>query len=139
VVDVTLLFGRILLLALLYLFLFAAVRSGMGLIRRGGPAVPERPLTLVVTAGPEELTGVRLPLDSTVRIGRAPGLDLVIGDDFVSTNHARIVPAPGGPVLEDLASTNGTIVNGRRITSPVALAAGDDVEIGTVKMKVSRG
>lgn len=133
-----LLFGRILLLALLYLFLFAAVRSGMGLIRRGAPGVPERALTLVVTAGPRELSGVRIPLDTAVRIGRSPDLELVIGDDFVSTEHARIVPAPGGPVLEDLASTNGTVLNGRRLTAPATLAAGDTVEIGTIKLKVSR-
>ena len=137
-VDVALLFCRILLLALLYLFLFAAVRAGMGLIRRGSPGAPERPLALVVTAGPRELSGVRIPLDTAVRIGRAPGLELVIGDDFVSTEHARIVPAPGGPVLEDLDSTNGTVLNGRRVTSPVVLTAGDTVEIGTVKLKVSR-
>lgn len=137
-VDVALLFGRVLLLALLYLFLFAAARSGMGLIRRGGPSVPERPLALVVMSGPPELSGVRVPLDSTVRIGRAPGLELVIGDDFVSTSHARIVPAPGGPLLEDLGSTNGTLLNGRKVGSPVALAPGDVIEIGTVSLKVAR-
>jgi len=137
-VDVALLFGRILLLALLYLFLFAVVRAGMGLIKRGAPGAPERPLALVVTAGPRELSGVRIPLDATVRIGRSPGLELVIGDDFVSTEHARIVPAPGGPVLEDLDSTNGTLLNGRRVSTPAVLGAGDTVEIGTVKLKVSR-
>lgn len=137
-VDVALLFGRLLLLALLYLFLFAAIRSGMGLIKRGSPLAPERPLALVVTAGPPEVAGVRLPLDATVRIGRAPGLELVIGDDFVSTTHARVVPAPGGPLLEDLDSTNGTLLNGRRVGSPEPLAPGDVIEIGTVKLKVSR-
>lgn len=137
-IDVALLFGRILMLALLYLFLFAAVRSGMGLIKRGAPSRPEPPLVLVVVSGPPELSGVRIPLDQRVRIGRAPDLELVIADDFVSTNHARIVPAPGGPLLEDLDSTNGTLLDGRAVHTPTVLAAGDDIEIGTVKMKVSR-
>lgn len=137
-VDVALLFGRILLLALLYLFLFASVRAGLGLIRRGGPSRPDLPLVLVVVSGPPELVGIRLPLDSRVRIGRAPGLELVIADDFVSTVHAHVLPAPGGPVIEDLDSTNGTIVGGRRITRAIPLAAGDEIEIGPVKMKVSR-
>jgi pSer/pThr/pTyr-binding forkhead associated (FHA) protein len=137
-IDVALLFGRILLLALLYLFLFAAVRSGMGLIKRGAPSQAERPLSVVVVAGPPELGGVRIPLDARVRIGRAPGLELVIADDFVSTNHAQITPAPGGPLLQDLDSTNGTLLNGRRVSSPTPLAAGDEIEIGTVRMKVSR-
>jgi pSer/pThr/pTyr-binding forkhead associated (FHA) protein len=138
VVDVALLFGRILLLALLYLFLFAAVRAGLGLIRQGDQAQPQRPLTLVVVSGPPELTGVRIPLDARVRIGRSPDLELVIADDFVSTLHAQIRPAPGGPVLEDLDSTNGTLVGGRRVTRAVPLAAGDEIEVGPVKMKVSR-
>ena len=137
-IDVALLFGRILLLALLYLFLFDAVRAGMGLIRRGAPSSPDSPLVLVVVSGPPELSGVRIPLDHRVRIGRAPDVELVIADDFVSTNHAQIVPGPGGPLLEDLDSTNGTLLNGRRVTSASALAAGDDIEIGTIAMKVSR-
>jgi pSer/pThr/pTyr-binding forkhead associated (FHA) protein len=138
VIDVALLFGRILLLALLYLFLFAAVRAGMGLIKRGAPSRPESPLVLVVVAGPPELSGIRVPLDSVVRVGRSPDVELVIADDFVSTNHARIVPSPSGPLLEDLDSTNGTLLNGIRVSSPTPLTAGDEIEIGTVKMKVSR-
>jgi pSer/pThr/pTyr-binding forkhead associated (FHA) protein len=138
VIDVALLAGRILLLALLYLFLFAAVRAGLGVVRRGAPGSPEVPLSIVVVSGPPELAGVRIELDSTVRIGRSADLELVIADDFVSTAHARIIPAPGGPVLEDLESTNGTLLNGRRVKGLVTLAAGDEIEVGTVRLKVSR-
>jgi pSer/pThr/pTyr-binding forkhead associated (FHA) protein len=138
VIDVALLLGRVLLLGLLYLFLFAAVRAGMGLIRRGAPSQAERPLELVVIAGPPELAGVRIPLDARVRVGRAPGLELVIADDFVSTIHAQVSPTPDGPALEDLDSTNGTVLNGHRVTAPVILQAGDEIEIGTVRLKVSR-
>ncbi len=137
-VDVALLAGRVLLLALLYLFLFASVRAGLGIIRGGRQTQPEPPLVLVVVSGPPELTGVRIPLDARVRIGRSPDLELVIADDFVSTAHAQITPAPGGPVIEDLGSTNGTIVGGRSIKRAVTLVAGDEVDIGPVKMKVSR-
>jgi pSer/pThr/pTyr-binding forkhead associated (FHA) protein len=138
VIDVALLLGRLLLLALLYLFLFAAIRSGLGLVRRGGPATPDSPLTVVVVAGPPELSGVRVALDRTVHIGRSPDLELVIADDFISTLHARIVPGPSGPVLEDLDSTNGTLLNGHPVKGASPLAAGDEIEIGTVKLKVSR-
>lgn len=137
-IDVALLSGRILLLALLYLFLFAAVRAGLGLVRRGAPASADTPLVLAVTAGPPELAGVRIALDRIVRIGRSPDLELVVADDFVSTNHARVVPEPGGPVLEDLDSTNGTMLNGRRVKGTAPLAPGDEIELGTVKLKVSR-
>jgi pSer/pThr/pTyr-binding forkhead associated (FHA) protein len=137
-IDVALLAGRVLLLALLYLFLFAAVRAGLGVVRRGAPGAPDVPLALVVVAGPPELTGVRIALDRTVRIGRSPDLELVIADDFVSTAHARIVPAPGGPVLEDLESTNGTLLNGRRVDGIASIAVGDEIEVGTVRLKVAR-
>jgi pSer/pThr/pTyr-binding forkhead associated (FHA) protein len=98
----------------------------------------ERPLALVVIAGPRELKGVRVALDRTVRIGREPGLELVIADDFVSTHHARVVPGAAGPVLEDLDSTNGTMLNGTAVGAPAALVAGDELSIGTVRMKVTR-
>jgi pSer/pThr/pTyr-binding forkhead associated (FHA) protein len=137
-IDVVLLFGRILLLALLYLFLFAAIRAGIGLVRTGAPVRGERPLALVVTAGPPEIKGTRIALDRTVHIGRDPGLELVIADDFVSTRHARVVPGPGGPVLEDLGSTNGTMLNGAPLKGPVTLSGGDELAIGTIRMKVTR-
>ncbi len=137
-IDVALLSGRILLVALLYLFLFAAVRAGLGLVRRGAPATPDDPFVLAVIAGPPELDGVRVALDRTVRIGRSPDLELVVADDFVSTIHARVVPAPDGPILEDLGSTNGTLLNGRRVADATALTPGDEIEVGTVKLKVSR-
>jgi pSer/pThr/pTyr-binding forkhead associated (FHA) protein len=138
VIDIALLSGRILLVALLYLFLFAAVRAGLGLVRRGTPATPDNPFVLAVIAGPPELDGVRVALDRTVRIGRSPDLELVVADDFVSTIHARVVPAPDGPILEDLGSTNGTLLNGRRLADATALTPGDEIEVGTVKLKVSR-
>ncbi len=137
-IDVVLLFGRLLLLALLYLFLFAAVRTGMGLVRTGAPVRGEKPLALQVTAGPRELKGMKVALDRTIRIGREPRSELVIADDFVSVQHARIVPEPRGPVLEDLGSTNGTVLNGARIALPTVLKSGDEVVLGTVRMKVTR-
>ncbi len=135
-VDVVLLVGRLLFLALLFLFLFATVKTGVGLVSRGGPQ-KLRTLGLVVTAGPREIKGIKVPLDQPVRIGRAPGQEVVIADDFVSQHHARAVPTPQGPVLEDLGSTNGTVLNGKPLTRPSVLVSGDVVEIGTTSMKVS--
>ena len=113
-IDLALFAGRLLLLALLYLFLFAAVRAGLGQVsaQRSKSAGA---FTLTVTSGPPELKGVTLPLTGPVVIGRSPGADIVIGDDFVSGRHARIAPAGTDVVLEDLGSTNGTFVNRVRI------------------------
>lgn len=137
-IDVALLFGRIVFIALMYLFLFAAVKAGLGLVRTGSPSRTDKPLALLVTAGPPELRGVKVPLTGRVRIGRAPNLELVIGDDFVSTNHAEIVSDHGKPTITDLDSTNGTTVNGRKIERPTRLGEGDEIVLGDVRLKVGR-
>lgn len=137
-VDLVLFAGRILLIALLYLFLFAAVKAGLGLVRapRGARAAG---IVLAVVAGPRELAGVKVPVDGPVVIGRSPGADIVIGDDFVSGSHARVVPSGDGAVLEDLGSTNGTVLNGQLVQRPVPLKPGDTIDLGPVRLAVQRG
>ena len=136
-IDLALFAGRLLLLALLYLFLFAAVRAGLGQVsaQRSKSAGA---FTLTVTSGPPELKGVTLPLTGPVVIGRSPGADIVIGDDFVSGRHARIAPAGTDVVLEDLGSTNGTVLNGARIDGAHTLRPGDVIDIGAVRLSVGR-
>lgn len=137
-IDVALLAGRLLLLALLYLFLFAAVRTGVGLVASGRRASAGA-FTLTVTQGPRTLLGTTVPVNGPVIIGRSPGADIVVGDDFVSGRHARVFPSGTQAVLEDLGSTNGTLLNGSRITAPVPVSAGDLVDVGSVRLKVGRG
>lgn len=137
-VDVVLLVGRLLLLALLYLFLIAAVRAGIGLVKGSGPGERKAGLALKVMNGPRELKGTKLAISGPIVIGRAPGADIVIADDFISSQHARVLPSGDGALLEDLNSTNGTILNGTRVTSPSLLDEGDEIELGTVTLKVVR-
>ena len=74
-----------------------------------------------------------------VRIGRAPGNDLVLEDIHVSAEHARIVLGPAAPMLEDLRSTNGTTlvaagprtVLGEGAGYKAALETGDVIELGS--------
>lgn len=136
-VDVALLFGRIVLIALLYLFLLAVVRAGIGVIG-GKPAAARTGLAVRVARGPREIQGVAVPLAGTVIIGRSPDSDLVIADEFVSSSHARIVPTDRGFALEDLQSTNGTHVNGQPVTRPMPVSDGDVIEIGTNRLEVVR-
>jgi hypothetical protein len=135
-IDVVLLAGRILLLVLVYLFLFAAVRTGLGLVSGAAPVDGTWRLGLIVAAGPPELRGVKLDLSEPITIGRDPESDLVIADSFVSNRHARIDPSERGPVLKDLESTNGTVVNGRRVKRPTTLSRGDSVRLGKVVLEV---
>lgn len=63
-------------------------------------------------------------------LGRDLSNDIVISDADVSRRHARLVQQGEGYLLEDLGSTNGTFVNGERLTAPQALRPGDSVRLG---------
>ena len=78
----------------------------------------------------------RVPVTGApIRIGRAPECELVLRDSRVSRRHARLTARDGVLVLTDLGSTNGTRVNGHRVTE-VVLGAGDRVQVGETSMIV---
>jgi hypothetical protein len=136
VIDITLLVGRILLILLLFLFLFAVMRTGIGLVR-GQNRKGER-WTIAVERGPRELRGVKMPITGPLIVGRSPGSDIVINADYVSGRHARFGLFSDALVVEDLGSTNGTLVDGKRITAPTALEPGSVVGIGDASLRIGR-
>ena len=84
--------------------------------------------TLVEVRGGAE--GNEYPLEGErIVVGRGPGVDLAFEDDEMSANHAVFEHSRGGLCITDLDSTNGTRVNGERVTTR-ALAHGDRIEIG---------
>lgn len=85
---------------------------------------------LVVTQGLR--IGALFALDRpAIVIGRAEDVDVVVPDRAVSTVHAIIRVDPDGVVsIQDLRSTNGTRVNGRRITASLELQEGDEISLG---------
>lgn len=64
-------------------------------------------------------------------IGRAASSDLVISDEFASNMHAKLVLVGEEWVLQDLNSTNGTYLDGKKVTTPVTMSPGATVRIGT--------
>ncbi len=135
-IDVVLLIGRLLFVALLYLFLFAIMRTGIGLVR--GQRKKERTWNLSIEKGPKELRGVSIAVRGPVIVGRSPGADIVIAAGYVSARHARFSLMGQTLFVEDLGSTNGTTVNGQPISNPVALADNDVVTVGDVSIRVRR-
>lgn len=133
-IDIVLLIVRLLFVAILYVFLFAIMKTGIGLVR--GQRKKERTWKLSVEHGPKELRGVSMVVRGPVIVGRAPGADIVVGAGYVSARHARFQPMGQNLFIEDLGSTNGTSVNGGFITDPVALHDGDVVTVGDVSMRV---
>ena len=100
--------------------------------KSGGPAS-----RLVITAGAKEGLQIDLP-DEFLTIGRSGDSGLVIRDDYTSTNHARLVRSEKGWVLEDLDSTNGTVLNGKRISTPTLVPLNTTVTIGTTSFELRR-
>ncbi len=96
------------------------------------------PVQLVQTAGPgAERTFRVLPLQRVV-IGRSDTSTICLDEGDVSRRHALVEHQDGEPHLIDLASTNGTFVNGERIDA-VALATGDRIQIGSSVFEVTVG
>ena len=63
-------------------------------------------------------------------MGREQGCDFKLDDQAVSSQHARLSFRQQQWWLEDLASTNGTFLNGEEVTAPVVITDGDEVRLG---------
>jgi len=133
-IDIALLVGRLLFVALLYLFLFAIMKTGIGLVR--GQRKKEKAWILTVEHGPKELRGVQIAVHGPIIVGRSPGADIVIGASYVSGRHARFSLMGQNLFIEDLGSTNGTAVNGFQVEEPIALKNNDTVNVGDVAIRV---
>ena len=91
--------------------------------------------SLVVTEG--ALAGTTLPLGrSDIIVGRSPDSALVLNDTYSSSRHARFFLKQGAWWVEDLQSTNGTYIEGQKITAPVQLQPGMAVTIGRTVMEL---
>jgi ABC transport system ATP-binding/permease protein len=84
---------------------------------------PDRPFTFRIVPG------------SIKTIGRAPRADFIVDAALVSRFHCRLTLDSGGLGVEDLGSTNGTWVNGRKIAR-APLLAGDTLKVGRVEFAV---
>jgi pSer/pThr/pTyr-binding forkhead associated (FHA) protein len=148
-------------LALLYLFLFRVVRVVRLELKPSKVAVPLEAVAVEPTpAAPKakakkerkERSGGQLylleptarhgevySLTDEVTVGRAPGCGVVLDDDtFVSQVHARLFRRGRETYVEDLGSTNGTLVNGQRISEITRLQRGDRVQFGETSAEITR-
>ena len=160
--ELTLFIFRLAFLALLWVFVFVvifALRSDLfGQRVRKLPATTATPFPqpaapvrsapaprqsgaaatrLVITAGAKEGLEVPLP-DEFLTIGRSSESGLVVRDDYTSTNHARLIKSEKGWILEDLDSTNGTLLNGSRVTEPMQIPLNTPITIGTTTFELRR-
>jgi hypothetical protein len=95
------------------------------------------PRRLVITSGPKEGMEIELPAEQ-LTIGRSSESGLVIRDDYTSTHHARLMLWNDEWVIQDLDSTNGTFLDGTRVTLPTPVPLGSTVTIGTTSFELRR-
>jgi FHA domain-containing protein len=156
--TLTLLLIRIAFLAVLWLFVIAAVgvvRTDLfgssrprrqrrrqrkpPQVKAPRPARPGRgaPQRLLVTAGGLAGTSIGLA-DQQITIGRANDATLVLHDDYASTRHARLFPQNGQWIVEDLGSTNGTYLDRQKVTQPTPVPPGVPIRIGKTVLELRR-
>lgn len=159
--DLTLFILRLVFLAVLWAFVFIvvfALRSDLfGQRVRRLPATASAPFPteqpraaavaprpdsavasrLVITGGAKEGLQIDLPAEF-LTIGRSSDSGLVIRDDYTSTNHARLQRTETGWTLEDLDSTNGTLLDGSRVGSATPVPLNTPVTIGTTTFELRR-
>ena len=95
-------------------------------------------VTRLVVLEPKASRGTAISLASEVTFGRAPGCTVSVPDDtFVSQVHARVFIDQGTAIVEDVGSTNGTYVNGNRISQALPLNSGDRIQIGSTVLEAN--
>lgn len=127
---------KFVLRALLYLFftrVLWAVWVNVRNLTRTATAHPDTTPTRLV----DIVTGADWPLapNNTITIGRDPVNTIHLDDPSVSTHHCRKTMRNNEPHIDDLGSTNGTTINGARITTTHPIAAGDLITLGTISVE----
>ena len=151
-VEEALLLLKIAFLVLLYLFIWRIVRTAArdlrlpqesfvlapGSIPGLGDSAPHVEAgKIVVVKSPALTEGDEWDLDaSPLTFGRSSQNDVELKrDEYASSSHARLEPRRDGVWLEDIGSTNGTYLNGIRLTRPKRLTSGDIVRIGETELR----
>jgi hypothetical protein len=103
----------------------------------GELASTENATRLVITSGTK--AGAEFPLGhDEITIGRSSDSAIIIRDDYTSTHHARLMLWNGRWMIQDLDSTNGTFLNGSRVTVPTPIPLGATVKVGATTFELRR-
>jgi FHA domain-containing protein len=150
-VEAVLLGLKVGFLVLLYLFIWRIVRTVARDVRLPQESFVLAPQQAAAAGlGPRARTGVLVVLSSPalkvdsertldsapVTLGRSSDNDMNLGDDeFASAHHARVEPRRDGVWVEDVGSTNGTFVNGVKLSRPQKLTPGDIIRVGETDLR----
>lgn len=143
---------KICLLILLYLFFFRVLRAVWAEVNlaKATTAPPtgrkrtarrtrtrERNPPKLKVIEPASMAGQIFALGDELTVGRAAGCQITLDDTYASQLHARIFTRDEQLYVEDLGSTNGTYLNRRKVSAPMVVSRGDQIQIGSTVMEVA--
>lgn len=133
---------KIIIIGIIYIIIFLALRIMYKDIKNGG----KKPRSSngksfgleVVSAGNNSnlRKGGVIPVRGEISIGRKNDNLLILDDPYASGHHARVYMKNNDCILEDLGSTNGTLLNGAKVNGREYLNAGDEIRIGSTAFKL---
>jgi len=132
---------RILLAVSLYVFLGWTLFTIWRELRAQGTllATQKIPGISLNLQGGDQLPSQKYFTQSEILLGRDSHCDLPLVDDTVSVRHARLAYHHGQWWLEDLGSTNGTLLNKEKVSIPTVVISGDQIDCGKVSIKINLG
>jgi hypothetical protein len=110
-----------------------STRNWGGATRSGGNSKGGGRLRIIE---PADTKGQTYELADELTVGRAGGCQITLDDTYVSQLHARLFRREGQLYVEDLGSTNGTYLNRKKVTAPIAIRKGDRLQIGKTVMEL---
>jgi hypothetical protein len=133
----------IVFIVILYVIIYYALKIMYRDVKNGGkkrrtPATKgSYGLEIINSGNSKDLkAGSIIPIRSDLTIGRKDDNSIVISDQHVSGNHAKIIIRNNALFLEDLNSTNGTYLNRSKISGKMKLSNKDEIKIGTAVFKI---
>lgn len=142
--DVLILILRMAFAALLYLFLFAVAVIVYRDLRHDatgstkGYSAPLGRMIVLDNGQTSLIPGQTFEMQPVTSLGRGPTNTIVVPDGFASHEHALLMWRDQQWWIEDLGSTNGTLLNRRLVDKPIRVNPGDIVQVGGVKLKLIR-
>ncbi|GCD12525.1 FHA domain-containing protein [Clostridium tagluense] len=129
------------IIAVIYLIIIFALRIMYKDIKGGAKKKPviKKTMGLEVIERGENFNlrvGAVIPLNDELSVGRKADNLLILGDKYVSSQHVRIYRKNTDYILQDLGSTNGTLMNNKKVKDRVVIKKGDEIKIGTSIFKV---
>lgn len=131
---------KVVIIAIVYIIIITVLSIIYKDIKSGGKKKPtNKSLGLEVLEPGENINlkkGGVIPVMGALSIGRKEDNRLILNNPYVSGHHARIYLKNGEYTLEDLGSTNGVIVNNKKLENKCILKSGDEIKIGNSVFKV---